>query len=973
MKFQLFFGFLLIISFELVFAQKGSITGVVVDRETNQTIVGANVVITGTFTGTSTNLDGEYELKNLNPGTYSLTVSFISYQTDTVKNIVVKPGQTTRVNFKLKPVQQELEGVVITGTRTTSTEISMINAIKSSNIIISGISKQQIARSQDKNALEVLRRVPGITTIEDRFVIVRGLIERYNTVWLNNSVAPSVESDQRAFSFDIIPSSMINMILVYKTPAPELPSDFAGAAIEVYTKNFPESNYLSVGFSSRYTSGVSFRDFYQYKGGKTDWLGFDDGTRSIPSIVPGTVEYRRVQGLVNSETATPEQRESAKRLQTEWGQAFSKVSTADLKTALPDYKFNFEYASKFNLKDNRIFLGNITSINYDNGYDFEKIFRATYEVYDTIMDKSVYIYQYTDRQYTRKVHVGALFNWSLSLPGHNIEFRNVFNQFGKSKTTHREGIDYYRNSNKIDWRELAYDSRTIYSGQLGGKHTIKSENTKLNWTLGYSFANRDQPDIRRIYRYAAFIDDSTYTPYQLDYTTWANTESNGRLFIDLEEHITTGEVSLNTGLYIHNFRPKIKFGVYTENKHRDFNIRAFGVLRAGIPAHFDFSILRQPLDSVYHDSNFRFYNPEDPNSKAGIKLYEDTRPEYLYTANNNLLASYIGLNIPVYQKLSVYTGVRAEKMRQELEWMSEFPTENIEAKYLSTVRDTLLFFPSINITYNFNDKNLLRLAYGKSVNRYEFREIAPYGFYDFELSATVYGNDSLKNAFIDNFDFRYEWYPSPSEMITIGAFYKKFINPIEMNLFPASNGWDFVYSNAVDAYSLGAEIDIRKSFVTWSERSNFLYHFRDFTLIMNASLIKSKVTSDDDYLRDKQRPMFGQSPYVINAGVYYSNPDIKFSASLLYNVIGPRIAVVGTPTIPNIYELPRNLIDLTFTKNFGEHIEIKGGIKDILNQPVKLVQYVKFLQEDMTQTTRTQIVREYKQGTSYMIGISYKF
>jgi TonB-dependent receptor len=959
--------------FQPIQAQTGSIIGTVTDAKTNETIIGANVVLAGTIIGSSTDLDGYYEIRNLKPGTVDVVVSFISYKTDTITNVSLKADGITKLNIKLEEQSLLLSGVTIVERRTTNSEISMISAIKNSSVTVSGISRQQISKSQDKNASEVLRRIPGVTIVDDRFVVVRGLIERYNTVWLNNSVAPSVESDQRAFSFDIIPSSMIDRILVYKTPAPELPADFAGAAIQVFTKNYPETNSLAVGASTRYTDGTTFQDFYKYKGGKLDWLGFDDGTRAVPDIVPGIEDYRDVQGMVNNGDLSEEERNQARQMQTDWGKSFNKTSFADKKTATPDYKFNIEYAGKFTSKNNKLTVGNISTLHYENSNDFDRIYRASYEVYDTVVDTSVYVYQYYDNQYASKVHLGALCNWSFSFGKNSIEFRNVFNQYGKTQTTNRTGIDYYRNHNKIEWDELAYESRTVYSGQLGGKHTIGNDFSKLDWTVGYAFANKEQPDIRRIYRYAGYINDSTYAPFQLDYTSSANTESNGRLFFNLDENIATVGANYTTKLFLGNFQPDLKTGFYYENKNRDFKIRTFGMLRAGTTSQFDQSILYQPVDSVYNDINFRFYNSSDSLPSAGIKVQEESNPKYLYAAQNNIVAAYAGLNLPVTGKLSVYAGLRLEKMKQELEWLTEFATDTVPEKRANTIRDTLNIFPSVNITYNFNDKNLLRLAYGGSINRTEFREIAPYGFYDFQLSATVYGNDSLKNAYIDNFDLRYEWYPTPTEMITLGGFYKKFKNPIEMNLFPASNGWDFVYSNAVEAYSLGAEMDIRKSFNKWQDKANFLRHFKDLTVLLNVAVIKSQVTSDDDYLRDKNRPMFGQSPFIVNAGLYYQNEKSNLGVSILYNVIGERIAIVGTPTIPNIYESPRNLLDLTFSKGLGEHLEIKGGIKDILNQPVQFRQTVEFEQPDGNVAQREQIIKEFRSGTSYMLGINYKF
>lgn len=959
------------------FAQNGSIIGTITDINTNESIVGANVIIMGTFTGASSDLDGKFELKNLPQGKYTLIVSFISYISDTIKNINVSSKETEVLNIRLKELSHTLTGVTIVERRRNDTEMSMISALKASNVTISGISRQQISRSQDKNASEVLRRVPGVTIIEDKFVVVRGLIERYNTVWLNNSVTPSVEIDQRAFSFDILASSMIDRILVYKTSSPELPADFAGAAIEVFTKNYPESNALNVGASVRFKEGTTYQDFYKYSGGKFDWLGFDDGSRAIPSGVPGISDYKYIQSRVTNGEITEDERNEARDLQTEWGRSFNSISTSNMIKASPDIKLNIDYSGKYTSKNKNYTFGNISSIHYENTNDYNRIFRATYEVYDTIQDKSVYIYDYNDDQYSNNIHLGALQNWSLSFGRNNIEFRNVFNQFGETRTTYRNGIDFYRNGNKINWNELAYESRTIYSGQLGGKHSLENDFSKIDWTIGYALAIRNQPDNKRIYRYSTYIDDSTYSPYQLDYTPSANTESNGRLFSKLNENIVTINAAYNTKIFIGNFVPDIKTGLYFESKQRDFNIRTFGLVRSGTSSQFDNSIVYQPIDSIYADTNFRFINTYDTINgvfpTAGIKLYDDTRPEYTYNAQNQLIAGYVGIDLPISKSFNIYTGVRIEKMRQQLEWLTEFGNDSTSEKYSNSVRDTINYFPSVNITYKINPSNLIRLAYGRTINRTEFRETAPYGFYDFEISATVYGNNELKNAYIDNFDFRYEWYPTPTEMVTIGSFYKQFKNPIEMNLFPASNGWDFVYSNAVKSYSLGVEIDVRKSLNSWANKVGILRYFKDFTIMLNAAIIKSEVTSNDNYLRDKQRPMFGQSPFMVNAGLYYMNEQSQFSFSILYNIIGKRIIVVGTPTIPNVYESPKNLLDITFAKKIGDHLEIKGGIKDLLDEPVKFSQTVKYNTINETVVSREQIIKEFKKGTSVMFGISYSF
>jgi outer membrane receptor protein involved in Fe transport len=285
-------------------------------------------------------------------------------------------------------------------------------------------------------------------------------------------------------------------------------------------------------------------------------------------------------------------------------------------------------------------------------------------------------------------------------------------------------------------------------------------------------------------------------------------------------------------------------------------------------------------------------------------------------------------------------------------------------------RDTLNFFPSANVTFNLNEKNLIRAAYGRTVNRPEFREIAPFSFYNFQENVVVYGNDSLQSGYIDNFDLRYEWYPSSGEMVTIGAFYKSFNHPIEATWIPSSSGeWDLKYLNAINAYSLGAEIDIRKSFQSLGKKHNFLRNFKNFSVVLNASVIWCRVETDLDFVRDNNRPMYGQSPYIVNAGLYYQSEPTGISMSLLYNVFGKRIVGIGTPEIPNSYEMPRNVLDFTFLKKFGPSLSVKFGLKDILNQPVSIEQVM--VTEGLPDAVIK--VKSYKPGRSMAIGVSYAF
>jgi hypothetical protein len=941
---------LLIFQLGTTFGQ-GSIQGIIKDKKSQETIPGVNVLILGTNIGAATDLDGKYQISNVTAGTYSIVISFISYKSDTLKGIKVQNGKITTVDHQLEELTRQLGGVTVQERRKTNTDVSIISSIKQSNLIVSGISSQQILRSQDKDASEVIRRVPGITVMDNRFVVVRGLIERYNSVWLNNSSTPSTETDQRAFSFDVIPSNMINNILVYKTPAPELPADFAGASIQIFTKNLPEKNSISFGYSATYNQGTTFQDFEKYKGSKTDWLGFDNGMRTLSDNIPSTEEMIQIQ---NYNSGTEEEQAAKKARMLEIVKSFSTVSSTTKIKAPFDNRFNVDISRLFNLKSMKI--GNITALSYKTSYDSEVIERSSVESYGTTNEGVTYSKNYTDDQYSHSVEIGGLHNWSVSFGKNIIEFRNLLNQKGKSTTTIRNGLDHYRDDNKIYKTQLGYVSKTIYSGNLGGEHKFGDDISSFIWNAGYSYANRTEPDVRLITYYSTKTSDTSYYPYQLEYSFNPNADANARLFSRVQEHIVNLNLNYNHKLEFGNFTPEIKIGSFLEKRKRDFYIRPFGIVWAK-PGVFNQTVLLQPLDSVYDLSNFSFTD--------GVMYREIYNSRYRYKADNSLMAGYISLKIPITGFINVYAGVRAEKYRLVL---SGFQSKN-DSLTPNITSDTLNFFPSASMTINLSKKVLFRLAYGKTINRPEFREMAPFAFYDFQENVIVYGNDTIQSCYINNYDARLEWYPSPGEMITLGGFYKEFQNPIEATWTPASSGeWDLRYINAIKANSIGVELDIRKSLNFLANSDNFLKVLKNFTLVANASLIRCKVETDLDFVRDNNRPMYGQSPFIVNTGLYYQNERGDLSISVLYNIFGKRIIGIGTPEKPNSYEMPRHNLDFTLIKKVGSSMQIKIGAKDLLDSE-------HLTQQVMTSETLTEDalikVKSFYPGRSFSVGLSY--
>ncbi|MBN1142846.1 MAG: TonB-dependent receptor [Bacteroidales bacterium] len=943
MKRFLFFASLMFITsaYNLT-AQTGAVKGKIEDSETGETLIGATVLIQGTNKGAITDVDGNYVLGGIAPGDYNLVVSYVSYE-QIIERIQVNKNAPTVIDFKLKPASVQVNEVRITANKRTDTEIAMISGIKSSNLVVSGISKQQIARSQDKDASEVISRVPGVTVRDGRFINVRGLDERYNVVLMNGVQAPSSESDRRAFSFDMIPSSLIDNLLLYKTPAPEIPADFAGAVVLIQTKNTVDNNSIDISYGTGYRSNTTFKDFYTYRGGKTDWLGFDDGTRGLPNGFPETQqEFRNLAD-------NPDEADKARL--TELGQSFNKIWSPEIKRSIPDQSFSVTLNRKFLL--GKVSVGNTTSIGYSVGDQYREVFRAGYQTYDYINDRPDTAYFFNDDIYSTKTKLNGLSNW-LFVFGNNqkIEFRNFYNQYSDKQTILRDGRDNYGGIDK-GGVELSFQSRMIYTGQIGGAFNWRDTKSNLNWTVGYSYTNKEQPDIRRI----EMNKNEDSDDYSLSFNFNADPKMIGRLFLYNHENIYVGSLNYGHKFQLGNLTPEFTTGVLFEDKHREFVARNIGYAISNVLG-FNWSLAAMPIDSVFQDKNINFTN--------GIKIDESTDPTDSYSANNRLFAGYAAINVP-FGKFKLHTGVRLEKNNQTLE------SNDRAGAGFSINNNYLDFFPSANLTYNINGKSLVRFAYGRTINRPEFREISQQAYYDFEEKATIYGNPSLTNAYIQNADLRYEWFPYPGDLITIGGFYKRFKNPIEAHLIEAGSGRNYTFANAELAESYGMEIDIRKSFIQFENSDNLLRSLRHMVVVFNLALIESKLRTNDPDAREDVRQMQGQSPYIINTGLFYENPKNGLIISVLYNIIGPRLMYVGDNRTPHIIQMPRNLIDITLNKKITEKITLKLGVKDLFNQPVELrqnerIQLYPGVSDDYS--NRVQRTQVYKPSNSFTAGIS---
>ena len=904
-------------------AQTGVICGTVTDAKFKEPLIGATVSIEGTTIGAITDIDGNFRIEKVQPGKYTLVASYVSYKTQNIKDVAVVAHQEAVVRIELSDADLQLQNVVVVAQRKLGTETAVLNTVRKSLPVVSGISAQQISKTQDSDAAEVLRRIPGITIVDDRFIVVRGLAQRYNNVWLNNATTPSSETDSRAFSFDVLPSSLIDNMMVYKSPSAELPADFSGGFVRLMTKNVPEGNTFNISYQLGFNTNATFRDFQLTKGHAIDYLGFGAGKRALPSGTPAHL----------NDVSTSDAAAFTRRVNTGWDISHF--------TALPEQKLTFTMNRLFNIGDWKI--GNITNVNYSTGYDYYELKNNNYLSYDMTNDQSSYRYKYDDVQYKNTTKLGALFNWSFLKGNTKYEFRNFFNQRGSSSLTQRQGTDYYSEENIRKWESL-YTGRTTYAGQLAGEHRWNDDVDKVDWTAGYAYAAYNEPD-RKVVKSMERKQDGELKYYVSDPTRYyQDLKDNSFSLATNYEHIFTVSDL---------FKPTLNAGVYGEYKKRNFDARRFvyNLLGNGYNrfAEWDYS-------SIFSDENI---------SADRIYMKESTNKSDSYTSDNLLGSAYVSAKLNYGEKLNANVGVRMEYYRLKLDG---YESDGIKPVHLD--QNSTEFFPSLNVAYSLTDKQQVRVAYGRSVNRPEFREVVPYVYYDFALDANITGNVDLKNAYTNSVDLRYELYPSPGETVTIGGFYKYFADPIEQTYREAGSGLQYTYHNADHAKAFGVEVDIKKHL-------DFI-GLKDLSFVFNGAYIHSKVYFPEGSF-ERDRAMQGQSPYLINTGLFYQNDTKGLSASVLYNRIGKRIETVGVPAqnpnddIPDIYEMPRNSLDLSFSKKLGNYVELKAGVKDLLNSKIEYKQFLELTDAAGAKREVEQLVRSYRPGVTVNVGVSVKF
>lgn len=953
MRYGLIFT-ILILAAQLASAQTGTIRGKVIDAELGETLPGASVVLEGTTTGAPTDLDGNYSIENLAPGTYNLVCKFISFDPDTLKGVKVVAGEVTIADFNLGAAAIDIKEFTVAAKQQRNTDNFMLQMQKKSAQVMDGMSAQQMAKSGDSDAAGAVKRVTGVSVEGGKYVYVRGLSDRYSKTLLNGAEIPGLDPNRNSVQLDLFPTSLIENMTVVKSFSPDLPASFTGGLINIETKDFPERYTFQFSTSQGFNTQANFRpDFLHYDGGKLDGLGMDDGSRAIP-------EYVQNNGI-----------------------PFRSEDPQGVSAATQSFSNNWNPTGRSSRQNESysVAIGNQTKVGGRTlGFNVGATYRRNYSFYQngtTERYTLTGLYDDNFRLNTQRAMVdsrgdinvvwGALGNVSYKIsPNHKIGFTLLHNQNGISSARFQDG----RNPSDaadlfIEVRSLRFLERSMTSNQLKGEHLFKNlGNIRVEWIGSYTLSTQDTPDLRLLTNdYFENSSDGSRT-----YAISANLYPvPTRYYRDMDETNIDGKVNVFIPFKFRTQESTIKLGGSVVAKHRDFVeqwylFNSFNLAYNGNP------------DDYFAQSNL------DATSNSYVFAIDATDTQNSYTADQLVTGSYAMADLKYSERLRLIFGARFETTDIELvsakwaEFEQDIANAGSEGERTTLLEQQAKFrgelkrndlLPALSGTYALNEFQNLRFGYSRTLARPSFREIAPFASFDFDFQFTKVGNPQIDRTLIDNFDVRWEWFPNAGELIAVSGYYKYFTNPIELVINPFAANLELTWKNQEFAELYGTEIEMRKNL-------GFLWNgLERFDFGVNATLVQSRTKVDPQELEqihgtdpdhEETRVMFGQSPYILNSYLSYVADSSGIEANLNFNVSGPKMILVTKGGTPDVFDQPVGRLNFNIKKQLSKRWVLKFSAGNLLNPTTRQIYTFKGKDYDF---------QTYKQGRTFSFGVKY--
>ena len=980
---------LLIVLSVNIFAQNGMIQGVVRDNVEDTTLYRAKVFIKGSSMGSYSDMRGKYSIKNVPPGEYTITVIHMAKgYNSSVSGVVVGAGETVikDINLGQAAVKLATKTLDLSDFVDKASEEALLDETKDESKTVSIIGTEETSKQGIKNVGGAVKRVSGVSLEGGKYANIRGLNGRYNKTLLNGSEIPGLDPNRNAVQLDLFPTAFLSSIKVIKTFAPDLPGDFTGGLIDIRIKEAPDSLEVKTGLGLSYNPNVHFQDgFLGYKGSSTDFLGFDNGNRSLPNEIQDKLSGdglpTKVDNLL-SQTSFNESTELTKTLNPLMAPS-TNAEKGGLGAAPINHSMYFTIGNTIQNKDSLSIskIGYFVGFNYRRGYSFyENGDVSRYVLPGSIETSTGLLAERTFKRSQSKDNVlmGGLASLSFKKNANNsIHLNFIHNHSGTKRSSKSVGFDMNQPDSEFRVYELDYIERSINSLQLVGKHKfdsigMKSRPSELNWLASGTYSSQDQPDYRIFSDDIATLSDGSEIPlispaiYQLPTRFFRNMyEVNSDAKVDY----TITYKDTDTSHF------KVKMGLSNTFKFREFSETR----------------LEYDLNNLVYNGN-----PNDAiatenigslsNGSKGVLIYDASQEQNNYRGTRMISGAYGMADFSVGKFIDMVSGVRFENT-----------IINVSSAKASLPKGEILVndvLPSVGMTFNLingkayksrRDSNeinkvdmKIRTSYNRTVARPNFREIAPYASEDFIRKTTLLGNIDLMPSDINNFDVRWELYPRTNEVISISGFYKEFINPIGLFANPSAGNAEFQWKNLEYSTVFGGEAELKK-------RLDFIAKpLKNFTVAFNYTLVKSvspipeaelaKIRATDNY-RPDTRPLTGQSPYLFNSTLEYNNDSLGMNVNLTFNQFGDRLVIYSSDGRPDVYEKSRPMLNLNFSKQINDRFKIKASLTNLLDPSFIQAYEYKNATNSVYEKMENQEANfsSYKKGRSIGFGMSYKF
>ena len=826
-----------------------------------------------------------------------------------------------------------LQGIEVTSEAPTGAEL-YLDEKRTSSVVIEGLGAQQIARTGDSNVATTLKRIPGLSLIGGKYVYVRGLGERYSSVLLNGASVPSPDYTRRVVPLDLFPNDVLSGVIVQKSYSPDMPGEFGGGTVQLRTRDVPTKFFFKVSGGLGYIDGATGEEGDRYAGGARDWTGYDDGSRELPaSLAAATANgaFLRPRTSFNPGGASPQQLQ-------ELGRDLAGVGYGvyDKKIG-PDTNFSASIGDGWKIGED-VRLGVVGAFRYSQTWDTDEEVRNTYGASSAGLNQVGSLDVDTTE---RSIDASGFVNIGLDIGNqHRIGLTSLLLRQTNDRVKISDGT-----VDSVDSRftELKWNENQLRTNQLFGHHVFPAANyLELDWQYSRASAGRDEPNTRQ-YRY----DYLTPTIREYSSRSDGNAQTFGRLADDQDDYGFKAMLPFDWG---EASRLALSAGAGRLTRDRDSSFRRYtflltpGTSLLGTPG-----FLQQPIDLILAPGNIR---PD------GFILRETTRATDNYSAEQTLKSGFFNADLDLEGKLRFALGARREKNDQQV---TTFSIINATAPPIVAADRGSVWLPAASSTWRYSDNAQLRAGFSRTLSRPDFRELARAPFTDPELDIETLGNPDLETTRIRNLDLRWEYYWSEVDSLSVGAFHKEFDNPIEKLRVPGSSPL-LELANAQSATVYGLEFDATRNLGFLNDNGWIKTDLAAWQVGFNFTRLRSTVQLDPanaSFQTNLSRPLQGQSPYIGNFQVGYTDVDAGREATLLFNRFGRRISEVGVQSQPDVYEESFNALDLSLKQRFATDWRLNLRLRNLLDPSVKYTQG--------GLSTRT-----YKKGREFLLSVEWR-